>query len=278
MFTLISSNTNRRSRRAHEQADALLERHPDVVALQEVTGESGPLLAGCLARGGLIHTAHSAPIKGRASDSRARSSFVLVAGLLPLSVPSTPLRLPWPEKSLSLLIRFPFGSVEVHPVHVPPGSSNGWDKVECLEAIFRGLGRHSRRRRVLCGDFNIPQLELASGKVVTWAQELRAGGVVRTKRQFRGGSGERWDRAERQILEGLASFDVVVDVYRDLHGYQTPAYSWELSRKSKTFRRRFDHVFASPKLKPISCVYLQALRKRGLSDHSPIEAKFRPTS
>ena len=39
---------------------------------------------------------------------------------------------------------------------------------------------------------------------------------------------------------------------------------------------RYDHIFASQSLGVAKCGYLHSLREAGLSDHSPIEATFRP--
>lgn len=54
---LITWNTNHRRQAADGQARALLERAPDVVALQEVTLGAKPLLTSRLKVGGLTHVA-----------------------------------------------------------------------------------------------------------------------------------------------------------------------------------------------------------------------------
>ena len=97
---------------------------------------------------------------------------------------------------------------------------------------------------------------------------------MNTLRRFRGGSGERWDAGERNVLQGLAEFGLR-DAYRMMNPYGGDAdYSWVLSGKEVSRNRRFDHVFASPDLKPVACRYLHEARERGLSDHSPILAEF----
>ena len=78
---------------------------------------------------------------------------------------------------MSALIITPTMNIELHNVHIPPGSSHGWIKVEMLEAVLAGLSRASSRSRLLCGDFNTPQLELPSGEIVTWAQWVRTSGA-----------------------------------------------------------------------------------------------------
>jgi exonuclease III len=139
-----------------------------------------------------------------------------------------------------MVVRAPFGDVEVHAANVPPGSSHGWLKVETFEGIFKRLAVSSVRPRLLCGDFNTPQAERADGRVVTWAECVRDDDSIR----FNRARGIRWDKAERDILVGLADHDLH-DVFRGLHGYGVQDSSWFITRRGKTIGRRFDHVFAS---------------------------------
>ena len=91
--------------------------------------------------------------------SGPRAYGVLVGSRYSLTtVPDISFDVPWEEKVLSVLVEAPAGKVVLHNVHVPPGSSNGWVKVEMLEAVYAGLSCQSRRRHtILCGDFNAPQ-------------------------------------------------------------------------------------------------------------------------
>jgi exodeoxyribonuclease III len=162
----------------------------------------------------------------------------------------------------------------MHNVHVPNGSDNDWGKVEVLEAVYHGLsGLSWNRHSVVCGDFNTPRCELPSGQIVTWAQYEDDAGHYRLARRITGGSGLRWDTAERNILSGLHVFGMR-DVFRSLHGYEVEACSWMMRRKKLTRPRRFDHIFATNRLKSTTCEYLSAWREDGLSDHAPIEAVF----
>ena len=108
---------------------------------------------------------------------------------------------------------------------------------------------------------------------MTWAQDGDGLGRVRLAGQIRGGSGLGWDAGERNILSGLQPFGLR-DVFRSLHGYEVDACSWVVRRKGLVRRRRFDHVFASERLKAISCEYVTAWREARLSDHAAIEAVF----
>lgn len=268
---LISWNTARRGRVLDHQVSALADRAPDVVALQEVTPTTAPRLSAALGEVGLAYVASSS-IDQDAEPKRRMGC--LVASRFPLSpIEGRGLDLPWAEKGLSVVVASDWGELEVHTVHIPPGASNGWMKIEHFEAVYAALAHDCRLPRVLCGDFNSPQAELRDGRLVTWGQRMGKDGEPKMKRKRNGGSGEKWDAGERSVLEGLAQFDLG-DVFRSIHGYDLDDFSFALTRNGKRFPRRFDHVFASRELNPVRCDYLHELRERGLSDHSPIEVEF----
>ena len=104
---------------------------------------------------------------------------------------------------------------------------------------------------------------------VTVAQVTTKDGVPRVRQRFRGGLGERWDRAERNVVQDLDRLGML-DAFRALNGYQARQFSWYLRRKGKAIGRRYDHVFCSARLKPRICKYVHTLRESGLSDHSAI--------
>ena len=207
---LISWNANRRKHVVDGQTQALLSRRPDVIALQEVTVATMPLLSRGLRDGGLEHIASSI---AEPMGSGPRAFGILIASRLPFVVELPRLPIPSAEKSLSVVLRIGDAEVEVHSVHVPPGSTNSWINVEVLEGIARGLSLPSSRHRILCGDFNTPQHETRGGEIVTWAQRID-GSKIALRERFRGGAGLRWDAAERGVLAGSLE-----DVFRTLHGY-----------------------------------------------------------
>jgi len=136
-------------------------------------------------------------------------------------------------------------------------------KVETCEAIHDRLARPSERARILCGDLNTPQRETQEGEVITFAENHP---------QWL----ERWDAAERSVVEGLAEWGMV-DVFRLLHGYERQDVSWVFhTRAARRAGFRLDHVIASPELNPVWCDYQHGWREGGLSDHSAIEAIFEP--
>jgi exonuclease III len=268
---LVTWNVARRIRCIAGQVAALHDRAVDVAALQEVTTSSHPLLVDALASIGLKHSAFSLALSKTPEQLIGPRRFgQLIASRWPLHVFAPELfSIPWPERVLSVLVRPPRADFEVHTAHIPPGSSNGWVKIRTFEGIYARLASDSEHPRVLCGDFNSPQHETSEGETITWGQDVINGrGVCRGK--WRGGTGAEWDRGERNVLVGLANFDLR-DVFRSLHGFERQEYSWYLSRKGSRKGRRFDHIFASSELNATRCGYLHALREMGLSDHSPLE-------
>jgi exodeoxyribonuclease III len=270
---LISWNTNGR-RDPEQQARALLGRGPDIVALQEVTAGSVASWVKAFEPEGL-HVRSTVAVSSVARRG-PHAYGVLIASRYP---PGDSVRVSfdvprWEEKVLSQLVETPLGEMAVHCVHVPPGSSNGWEKVEVLEAVHAAVSTLSRdRHTLLCGDFNTPKSELPSGEIITWAQHVDSSGRVRLRQRIRKRPGLRWDTAERKILSGLQAFGLR-DVFRSLHGYEVDACSWIARRKDVLRPRRFDHIFASEGLRTVSCEYLSAWRECGLSDHAAIEAVF----
>jgi endonuclease/exonuclease/phosphatase family metal-dependent hydrolase len=257
--------------RLSDQVDALANREPDVVALQEVTRTTVTAFTSELRSRGLGSVVDSFDPSAAASQySGPRRYGLIVASRWPVGRVKLHGSLPrWPERFLSTTVETPSGDIEVHSTHIPPGVSNGWIKIEMLESVFSRLACVSSVPRILCGDFNTPQEETAAGEIVTWAQGRRSNGKLYLKRA----RGERWDRGERNILEGLRAFDLA-DLYRSLHGYTQTDFSWYARRRTRTIARCFDHVFASRLLKATGCRYLEEFRKRDLSDHSPIEVEF----
>jgi endonuclease/exonuclease/phosphatase family metal-dependent hydrolase len=272
---IISWNVNGRNA-WKEQVMALRRRRLDVVALQEVkdTDETRASLKHELKRIGLGHAVDSSYSTGsRAHLPRYRRYCELIASRWPAApLPPGEFDVPWPERVLSVVITSLWGQIEVHTAHIPCGASHEWLKIDTLKGIFRRLACQLGRYRILCGDFNTPQEESLSGRVLTWGQYRRRNGEIALHKEW----GKRWDKGKRDILEGLAGYDLA-DVYRRLHGYKDRrgAFSWCWRGKSPC--RRFDHVFASGSLNAIECKYLHRLREKGLSDHSAIESAFEPT-
>jgi endonuclease/exonuclease/phosphatase family metal-dependent hydrolase len=253
---LLSWNVAGRSRKLAAQIAAVARQEADIVALQEVRSTTVAKWRDALAAEGLNHIGDSSAYL----DSRRYFNLVATRWPhreLPLS------GAPYPERVFSVLTETPVGEIEVHNVHVPPGSHAGLIKVETFEAISYMLARPSSRHRILCGDLNSPMYESPEGDVVTAAG--RHPHLL-----------ERWDTAERSVLTGLAAYDLP-DVFRRLHGYDRQDASWVFHTRARRKRaHRLDHVFASAALNATYCDYHHEWRESGLSDHSSIEAVFEP--
>ena len=196
--------------------------------------------------------------------------------LIASKYPFTPLdpenfQIPWPERVLSVSVEIGNKKLHIHTTHIPPGSSNGWMKIDTIKGIVGYFSETSDYDQILCGDFNTPQKEDEENGIITFGQTVRSSGKVVTKKQFRGGLGVDWDNGERSLFKELREYGLV-DVFRELNPSNYEAYSWQFIRKNRTFNKRFDHIFAGKQLKAISCNYNEA--PTGLSDHLPIIAEF----
>jgi len=269
MLKLISWNLAGRVQRVVAQCAYLANRKTDIVAFQEVSKRTLPILHKLLAAQGLKYITDSFALRSYPSRLKGPRRYgEIIATRWPIHhFKRQVFDPPWPERILSAVIDTPYGRIDLHTAHVPVGSNHGWKKIRTLEAIYDGLSIKSKHLRILCGDFNTPQEERDDGRIITWAErENRKGNIV-----FIPSRGVRWDQGERRVLSGLKNFNLP-DVFRHLHKYKVKQFSW-VSRKRG---RRYDHVFASIELNPIECRYLHFARKNGLSDHSPIEACFQP--
>ena len=126
---------------------------------------------------------------------------------------------------------------------------------------------------ILTGDFNSPKQELMSGEVITWGQKVNSSGKVRIAVNPKWKdecTGERWDLAERNIIENHTDLDMK-DVFRSQHGYEKESFSWFTN---KGVGRRYDHIFCSSNIRVDNVFYDQEPRTRKISDHSPLIAEL----
>ncbi|MCD1293550.1 hypothetical protein CUJ83_00880 [Methanocella sp. CWC-04] len=257
--------------RASSQVEAICGRAPDIIAFQDVTAGSAPKYRAELEHHGYFSIIDSFQFVKYRTRLMSRSIGEILASKWPLISYPEYFDVPWPEKVLSCFFIGPWGDILVHTAHIPPVKNSEWKKYQTLEGIYKGLAAESKYPRILCGDFNTPQEELSDGTIVTWGQKRKRDGEV-VLEKYRG---QRWDSAERNILEGLAKFDLH-DVFRHVNGYDKNDFSFYEKLNGRRIGRRYDHVLASKSLNPLECRYLHDLRKAGLSEHSPIEAVFDP--
>jgi len=175
--------------------------------------------------------------------------------------------IPFPERLLSCFIEA--SGIEIHTTHVPPGSSNGVIKVEHFEGVFSYLSKRMEKTRILTGDFNSPKLELDTGEIITWGQKIGASGRPRISVNSKWKhecTGERWDLAERNIIENHKALGLQ-DAFRTKNGYENTSGSWFTNMGQG---RRYDHIFSSVNLSVNDAFYDHAPREEKLSDHSPL--------
>jgi endonuclease/exonuclease/phosphatase family metal-dependent hydrolase len=255
---LLSWNIrNGGGKRRSRQLDEIADLGADLVALQEVTAASVTGFRTGLQEASLPYAIDSFSLAPSLKPlTGPRKYGQLLASRWPLTAISpTEFDLPWRERVLSAFVDVPTqGPIEVHVTGIPPGSSNGWTKIEQLEGIWKRLARPSSIPRILAGDFNTPKSEGHDGTVETWDDR-----------------DERWKAGERRVIVDLADHDLA-DTFRALNGYSVEAFSHYVQRVG----RRYDHIFASKRLNPISAKYLDRLRSEGLSDHAPLLVEFNP--
>lgn len=268
---LLTWNLNGR-RSIEKQSATVAALAPDVVALQELTLNSVLQWRDALIASGFVYLIDSFAHSPSWQAIGPRKYGLLIASRLPLVQAASQQPVPWPERILSATMTSPEGAISLHTTHIPPGSTNGWMKIEMLEAVSRVVAETSRSPTILCGDFNIPKLETPDGRIITWAEDY-PDTESRVFGRWRGGSGLRWDAAERSVMEGGAGRDLV-DAYRHLHGYGGQEFSWFVKRNNRRIGRRFDHVFCSREVRIRRCEYIHKVREDHLSDHSALELDF----
>ena len=193
----------------------------------------------------------------------------LIASKFPL-VANSPdeIIIPWPERVLSARIS---GEKEIlfYTTHIPPGSSNGWIKIDMISGLTRHLIANKKKLQILCGDFNTPQFELPDQGVVTFAQRLK-NGIPVTRKTFRGRLGKDWDTGERSLFEELSKHGIA-DSFRSLYP-DREEYSYQFIGKHRIYQKRFDHFFASDSFRVEEVEYLK--EKPELSDHFPLLVRY----
>jgi len=272
MLKCFTWNLGHRLKKIPSQIKAMVDRNPNIIAFQEVTLESSKIIKKILSSSykNIVDSFELSSDQSLWNGPRRLGELIATNYELKPKAQNE-FDIPWQERVLGVDITIPNETIEFYNTYIPPGSTNRWKKIETLEGLYKGLAIHSKRKRILCGDFNTPQDELLKYGVCTFAQKINKKGVPKLRKIFRGGSGNRWDQGERNILEGLKEFNLV-DAYRQLHPIPKKAYSFVLERRGRVVaKRRFDHFFLSEEFKIKSIEYLHQFRESGLSDHSPLE-------
>ena len=271
---IVSWNTNSRTNEEtlQDQCKFLLSLGCNIICLQEITLKSQDFFKEAFRDWKIISSFDLSNDLNLLERKRKYGELIISQHAFK---PLDPYRIniPFPERVLSIKLQEEREGVEIYTTHVPPGSSNGVIKVEHYEGLYAYL-KTNKSQKILTGDFNSPKTELANGKIITWGQKVNANGKVRIavnpkwKHQC---SGERWDSAERSIIEYHGQINLK-DAFRTLNGYADDSGSWFTN---KGVGRRYDHIFCSNNFHIKDCSYNQEPRLKKLSDHSPITAEFK---
>jgi exonuclease III len=266
-FRIMSWNTAKRRVRLNEQIELIQKHQADIVALQELNHNTSKIFGEKL-RSHYPHIVSSFEEETLNHNNPKRIFGQLIASKLPIKAycPQEFL-VPWNERIVAVKVTLGMAEFDLITTHIPPGCNNGTIKIEMIKGIVDRLILNNHRHQILCGDFNTPQLEHDKLGLVTWGQKLitRKDGSMGVR--LSNLRSENWDMIERSLFEDLAKFGIR-DSFRTLNPEDFKAYSWEMKRKGKIFRRRFDHFFASEQFTVKSCYY--SYDNDNLSDHSPM--------
>ena len=273
-FRVTSWNTAKRLKQTDFQIDFLMKHDADVIALQEVIPSTEIIFRDRL-KDKYSYQVSSFELAPDLSLLKKKRMFgQLILSKFPVR-PSDPndIAVPWQERVLSSLVTVGGHQIMLHTTHIPPGSSNGWVKIQMISGIVEHLLKQEKEcEQILCGDFNTPKFESPKTGLVTFAQNITKQGEVTTKKNFRGGLGYDWDSAERSLFERLPENEIL-ETFRIHNLNDYTSFSWQFSRKGKKFTNRFDHMFASKTLECLDCNYVKTASE--MSDHLPITAMFK---
>ena len=263
----LNSRTNLKT--LNKQGEYLKKQNFDLITLQEVTLNSQDFYKEFFKDWNIMSSFDFVSDKSILVKKRKYGQLIISKD------PITPIKpvgsMPFPERLLSGHIKNI--NIEIHTTHVPPGSSNGVIKVQHFEELYKFLVNRKDIRKILTGDFNSPKLELKTGEVVTWGQKISSSGKVRiavNPKWKNECSGERWDSAERSIIQNHEDLGLV-DMFRKINGYMDNSGSWFTN---KGVARRYDHIFGSKDIPILGSYYDQKPREQKFSDHSPLIVEF----
>ncbi len=265
-LSCMTWNVARKKNLISEQVSFIKSTGADIVALQEITKSTNTEFQDTLSKS-YPYIISSFELATDQSFLRNKRMFGQIIASKYKVDPITPEKMlvPWTERVLSVKVlsecEFFF-----HTTHIPPGSSNGWIKIEMISGVTKHLKKNKSQLQILCGDFNTPQFELPKYGVVTFAQKMNKNGIPTMRKSFRGGMGKDWDAAERSLFEELAE-NGIIDSFRSLFPIKEE-FSYRFIGQNRIYKKRFDHFFASESFRVKKANYLKD--QPHLSDHFPL--------
>ena len=271
-FSVLTWNTAKRLKHAPGQVELIHKLSPDIIALQEIIPSTEQKLRSLLLKTHPHIISSFELVEDHSKLVKKRMFGQLIASRFPLcAIDPKNFAIPWTERVLSVTASIGDLKIDLHTTHIPPGSSNGWLKVEMIDGIVQYFKDHHEHPQILCGDFNTPQKETNSDGVITFAQRIKSDGKIVLRKQFRGGLGADWDTSERSLFTELKSHGLR-DAYREQHPDDLDAFSWSFRRNGKEFKTRFDHMFVDKRLHLCDCEFIND--QGSLSDHAPLIASI----
>jgi exonuclease III len=136
---LMTWNLAGRKKKLGDQLKALEDVDADVVALQEITETTLPHLKAGLTSAEYNSIISSIELYPDHPFKGPRKYGLLLASKWPLKTKPVKNPIPWPERFLSCICEHPQELFDLHTTHIPPGSSNGWIKIDMFEAIYQAV-------------------------------------------------------------------------------------------------------------------------------------------
>lgn len=175
----------------------------------------------------------------------------------------------FPEKVLHAELGVGDMTIHFWNIRTVPDSMYGEEKIKILENTYTRIMKGEQTPCILAGDLNTPAAETDDGTIIPFRADEE------------GELAERWQEAERNILEGLRD-NGMIDIFRKEHGYGD-LDMLDVSHASQTEDptsvapesvqgERFDHIIASVELNPVDGYYDQDGFR--YSDHAPIIGTF----
>lgn len=262
---LLSLNTAGRLKKIYEQINEILTIDCDVICLQEVIQSTKKIFYGKLSEHGYEWIADNS-FEETSEHKGPRKYCLITASRCNMKKLNVRSPVCWSEKILRTSIAAGNKGIELFNIQLPPGVSNGLRKIYTADEIYKNLKLSINKYKILCGDFNTPQLEFEDGRIMTWGERHRKNGGIYVKN-------EEKNLGERQLIKGINDFGLYDD-FRRIHGYETEEFSWVHKWRSSFSKRRYDHIYSTKELCVKDCYYLHSFREKGLSDHSGIVSKY----
>ena len=162
---LISWNIAGRVSTVDDQIDYLLNGEFDIICLQEVIAKTEEIISENFKDNGCSLITSSI---GKHRENQGKHKYnLLIISKDQIKIESPKYKIKWREKYLRGIVDCGQSKIEVTTLHIPPGSSNGWEKIITIEESYKNLIESKNSKRIVCGDWNTPKSESLNGEITT---------------------------------------------------------------------------------------------------------------